>query len=57
MARIVENGVIKVKRKVVKKKVANKEPADQVIVETSTTTSTSSVFGKLNRTLQLRRDL
>ena len=41
--RIVENGMIKVKRKIVKKK---KIESDNVKVETSTTSSTSSVFGK-----------
>ena len=41
--RIVENGMIKVKRKIVKKKKAEPE---NVKVETSTTSSTSSVFGK-----------
>merc|ERR1719266_996917 len=39
--RIVENGMIKVKRKIVKKK---KIESDNVKVETSTTSSTSSVF-------------
>ena len=43
--RIVENGMIKVKRKIVKKK---KTEPETVKVETSTTSSTSSVFGKLN---------
>ena len=41
--RIVENGMIKVKRKIVKKK---KTEPETVKVETSTTSSTSSVFGK-----------
>jgi hypothetical protein len=42
--RIVENGMIKVKRKIVKKK--KKTEPETVKVETSTTSSTSSVFGK-----------
>ena len=39
-------GRVKVKRKIVKKKLVDNKKQDQVKIETSTTTSTSAVYGK-----------